>query len=256
MSRVRLFHWREPEAGPVLHALDAAGHTVDYQPDWTSSSAAAVRAAPPNAIVIDLSRLPSHGREVAVALRGTKWARHIPIVFVGGEPGKVEPIRKLLRDAAFTDLKGLPDALKKAIAEPLVAPVVPVQMMQRAASRTVAEKLGIKASSQVALLDPPVDYPRVLGEMPLGVEFVENPPDALPVTLWFVSDPHEYLEGLPRARRRAAKTKLWVLWPKGGRDGITQHIVRDSARDFGLVDYKICSVNDAWSAIAFAVKKS
>ncbi len=55
----------------------------------------------------------------------------------------------------------------------------------------------------------------------------------------------------------AAQTKLWVIWPKGGQQaGITQQFIRESALAVGLVDYKICAVNDRWSAIAFAKKKA
>jgi len=48
-----------------------------------------------------------------------------------------------------------------------------------------------------------------------------------------------------------------VIWPKGGQKaGITQQLIRESALAVGLVDYKICAVNDRWSAIAFARKKA
>jgi DNA-binding response OmpR family regulator len=87
MARVRLFHWKAEEAKPLLTLLKAAGYSVDYKEPVISYRE--VRLSPPDAIVIDLSRLPSHGREVAVFLRGSKATRHVPIVFVGGEPEKL-----------------------------------------------------------------------------------------------------------------------------------------------------------------------
>ena len=57
---------------------------------------------PPAAIVIDLSRLPLAGRDVGVVLRRAKRTRHIPLVFAGGTPDKVERVRALLPDASFT----------------------------------------------------------------------------------------------------------------------------------------------------------
>ena len=53
------------------------------------------RANPPAAFVIDLSRMPSHGRDVAIALRGYKGSRHTPLVFVEGELGEAAAAAKI-----------------------------------------------------------------------------------------------------------------------------------------------------------------
>jgi CheY-like chemotaxis protein len=47
-----------------------------------------VRHDPPDAVVIDLARLPSHGREVAGILRQQTATHHLPIVFIEGDPDK------------------------------------------------------------------------------------------------------------------------------------------------------------------------
>jgi CheY-like chemotaxis protein len=82
-SRVRVVHWKAAEAGAMCRALRAAGHTVDYDEKLDSGGLRCFRQSPPDVIVIDLSRLPSHGREVATALRAMKDTRHIPIIAVG-----------------------------------------------------------------------------------------------------------------------------------------------------------------------------
>jgi hypothetical protein len=56
-------------------------------------------------------------------------------------------------------------------------------------------------------------------------------------------------------RARAAKSRLWVVYPKGKTSPLTQFTVREEAKAVGLVDYKICSVNDTWTAMLFTVKK-
>ena len=83
-----------------------------------------LRESPPLAAVIDLTRLPSHGRYVAAEIRATKSTRHIPIVFVDGDPEKVERIRKDLPDAVYTSRSRLASALKrvKPLADPVAAP--------------------------------------------------------------------------------------------------------------------------------------
>src|ERR1700733_6351707 len=100
MARLRIFHWKAEEAAPLIATLKAAGHTVEYQERLSSYREA--RESPPDAFVIDLSRLPSHGREVAIFLRSSKTTRHVPTVFVGGDPEKVAAVRRLIPDASYT----------------------------------------------------------------------------------------------------------------------------------------------------------
>jgi hypothetical protein len=253
MARIHLVHWNETDAQAVIERLRAAGHDVGYRAKADSSTLRELRSAPPDAVVVDLSRLPSHGREFAVALRASKATRYVPIVFLEGDPAKVP-----LPDAVFATGKDLLKALKRAIANPPVDPVVPVQMMDRYASRTAAQKLGIREGDSVAVVDAPRDYVRVLGEMPARVAFEEEDCANCAVTLWFVHNPDEYRAALPRMRGAAAHGKLWALWRKQkGREkqAVTERLVRETALDFGLVDYKICSVDATWSGLLFAIPR-
>ncbi|HLN01859.1 MAG TPA: hypothetical protein VK335_21395 [Bryobacteraceae bacterium] len=257
MLRIRLFHWKAQEAERFIEALRAAGHQVAYDEKIGSGLFPKIRASPPDAFVIALTRLPSQGREVAAFLRGSKATRHIPIVFVDGTPEKVDCIRRQIPDAAYTSLSRLDPALQKALANPPAAPIVPPQMMERYGTRTTAQKLGIIKGTSVGLLDPPRDYESVLGPIPDGVSFLEGAARNCRVTLWFVTDAGVHQSRLRRARALAARTKLWILWQKGGqRTGISQPYLRETANSVGLVDYKICSVSDRWSAMAFAITKA
>ncbi|MGA2594968.1 MAG: hypothetical protein ABSH32_34150, partial [Bryobacteraceae bacterium] len=136
-------------------------------------------------------------------------------------------------------------------------PVVPAQMMERYAARSACQKLGIRAGTAVALFDPPRNYASVFGELPAGARLEEAATGACPVTLWFAGDAAACREALPRMRKLAGRTKLWMLWQKrGGKEsGVTQQFLRESAAAVGLVDYKICSVNETWSAMLFARRK-
>ena len=86
MARVRVVHWNAGEAAALLSVLRGAGYTVDYGEKLDPGAFRGIRQSPPDAVVIDLSRLPSHGREVAIFLRGHKATRLVPLVFVDGEP--------------------------------------------------------------------------------------------------------------------------------------------------------------------------
>jgi CheY-like chemotaxis protein len=258
MARIRLVHSKTEEAVALADILRAAGHRVDYTEKVDATALRALREAPPDAFVIDLSRLPSHGREVAIFLRGQAATRHVPIVFVAGAPEKVEAVRKLLPDAVYTSVPRLHTAVRTALANRPASPVTPPQMMERYRSRSAAHKLGIEEGSTVAVIDPPRDYVSAIGQLPAGASFDESPARVCPVTLWFVRDAESYLAGLPRMRKLAERSKLWVLWPKqasGKGSGITQQFLRESANAVGLVDYKICSVNAVWSGMLFARRR-
>jgi len=257
MPRVRLFHWRAEEAQPLLAALRAGGYTVEYPGDKANGSWRSLRENPPRAAIIDLTRLPSHGRYVAAAIRATKSMRHVPIVFVDGDLEKVERIRKDLPDAVYTSRSRLVSVLRRV--KPLADPVTAPQMMNRT-DRTTAEKLGVKAGARVALIDPPADYARVLGKLPKDASLEEEPGEVLPLTLWFVRDPDQYLSGLSQMRNRALTSRIWIIYPKGaprGRNasGLTQSLIREAALSVGLVDYKVCSVNEVWTGLLFTRKK-
>jgi hypothetical protein len=233
MPRVRVIHWREAEAGPLIEACSGAGFDVEYLEGDGMAICRAIRTKPPDVVVIDLMRRPSHGKEVALWMRRTKSTRDIPIVFADGDLSKVVA------------------ALKHP--EQQTNPVIPVIR-----EKSAAEKLGIVAGSGVACVEPPRDFPELLGELPDAVEFRED--EDAPVTLWFVHDRESLLENLRRMRTMAPRTRLWLIWRKGANGtsatGLTQNTLREMTREVGLVDYKICSVNERWSGMLFARKKA
>ncbi len=260
MPRVRLIHWKKSEAAAHLEALADAGYQVDHDEQFRPGLMKEWRRSPPDAFVIDLSRLPSHGREIAVALRQSPSTRCVPIVFCAGDPGKVSALRALLPDAGYCEVAELPSTLKKALAAPPENPVRPLAMMDRYKSRTAAQKMGIKERNSVALISPPRDVERVLGPLPPQVHLLESEkgdPSAQ-VHLCFVHQPDELRPTLSRLRSLANRSKLWVVWRKGGKaaaGNVTENLVRQCALDLGLVDYKVCAVNDVWTAMLFALKR-
>ena len=90
--RVRLVHWNEAEAAERAERLRALGYEVNDSTLSGPEGFRDLRENPPAAVVIDLGRIPSHGREVGMALRSYKDTRFVPIVFVGGDPEKVKKI--------------------------------------------------------------------------------------------------------------------------------------------------------------------
>jgi CheY-like chemotaxis protein len=259
MARLRLLHWKAAEADPVLGVLKSTGHSVEYEEQFRTELMRAWRKSPPDAFIIDLSRLPSQGKEIAIALRQSPATRTTPIVFCQGEERKVAALRALLPDAAYCDLPNLKDAvataLKAAPAEGVVPVAMPVAMMDRYGGRTTAQKLGIKPGSTVALLEPPSHVESILGQLPADVEFVDGEAN---VTLCFLHDPNAVRQAFSDLRSQAARTRLWMLWRKktsNHHSGVTEPAVREAGLSLGLVDYKICSIDKNWSAMLFTRKR-
>jgi CheY-like chemotaxis protein len=254
---VRLFHSKAEEAEALVSLMTDAGYNVYYPGEREPSPYAKVKELDPAAVVIDLSRSPTYGRYVGTEIRRHKGLRHIPIVFVDGDHERVQRTRALLPDAVYTKRSLLKEVL--ALLEPVSDPVVPSGTVL--SDRTTAEKLGIKTHARVALIRPPIDYARVIGVLPTGASLEEDPTEVLPLSLWFVSDSDEFLESLRAIRKLAAKSRVWIIYPKQTAKkkkdaGLTQNLIRGAAISVGLVDYKICSLDETWTGLALAVKKT
>ena len=259
MARIRVVLWREQEPADLLEAVRQAGHDPEYCADG-QQTLREIRQSPPDAVLVDMVRRPSYGREVASYLRTTKATRHIPLIFVDGAEDKVEAVRNVLPDAVFTTRARLRQAIEQALEQRPLSPVSPVPMMERYWHRSTPEKLGIKDGTRVAVIDAPGDYRRAIGDVGERVEFLEDPDQPGDVTLWFVTDPEAFREGLTRMRRWAGSTRLWILWRKNTKRTqkslVTENLIRESALAVGLVDYKVCSVDATWSAIAIAKRRA
>ena len=100
MKRVALVHWNRDEARALAKRLGES-----YRVSVVADAAGVGRLLRdakkrgPAAFIIDLSRVPSQGRDLALAFRESKSTRSIPVVFAAGDPKKVAAIKKLLPDA-------------------------------------------------------------------------------------------------------------------------------------------------------------
>jgi len=256
--RVRLIHWNATEAEPLIALLKRAGHTVDYDAKFTSAMFKEIRTSPPDAMVIDLTRMPSHGRYVAFSMRQSPKTRQVPVVLVDGDPDKVAITKRQVPDMFFTTRAKLLTAIKAAQKQRLANPIAPGRLFSYH-PRTAAQKMGIGKGARIGVIDGPRDYERVIGEVEEGVEFVEGAQAGCTVLVWFLHDPDAYLEMLPRMRAHLSKMRLWALWRKGGttKEGaVTPLLIREAAKEFGMIDYKVCSVDKTWSGIALTIKKA
>ncbi len=256
--RLRLIHWNAEEARERAERLRAAGHEVAWKPPGGDSPLTALRRDPPDAFVIDLSRIPSQGRDLGVALRAARSTRGVPLVFVGGDPEKVAGVRKLLPDAVYTSWRGIRGAVERAVARPPADPVVPGSVMAGYSGTPLPKKLGIKPGSTVALSGAPSDAATTLGALPAGATLRKSALARNDLLLWFVRSRRDLERRVAAMGERAGRDGLWILWPKkasGVKTDVSEPVVRAAGLGAGLVDYKICAFDATWSGLRFARRK-
>lgn len=259
MRKIRLIHWKPDEVGDEIARLRMAGYEVDSEIFDGPPAIRKMKEDIPEAVVIDLARLPSQGRDVALAFRHAKTTRYIPIVFVGGDPEKVEGIQKFLPDAVYADWDQIDQALDHAILHPLESPVVPKTLLDGYAEAPLLKKLGIKTGTTLALINAPPGFPNKLEKLPESVLIRNHTQDQCDLIIWFTKFREELDQNLDdMAAALAPKGGLWIAWPKrasGIDSDLTQAVVRKVGLASGLVDYKICALDETWSGLKFARRK-
>ncbi len=259
MRQIRLIHWNAAEAEERADRLRAAGYKVVYKALDGAATLRELWDNPSIAVVIDLGRLPSSGRDVALLLRQRKTTRHVPLVFVGGAPEKVTRVKKVLPDAVYTTWSQIRSSLNRAIAHPLADPVVPRSSLEGYSGTPLPKKLGIKANSVVALVGAPPGFAETLGKLPSGAALRKQARGRCHLIIWFTKsrrDLKRRVKGMARAL--ADKGGLWIAWPKkasGVASDLSQNEVRKVGLAAGLVDYKVCAIDGTWSGLLFSRRK-
>lgn len=121
-------------------------------------------------------------------------------------------------------------------------------------------KLGITEGSRVALVGAPDGFEQGLAPLPPGVRMLKQPRSDLDVVVFFVTRRAELARRFPRlAAVLRHDGGLWVAWPKrtaGVATDLCEHDVREIGLAGGLVDNKVCAVDDVWSSLRFVSRLS
>jgi hypothetical protein len=122
----------------------------------------------------------------------------------------------------------------------------------------LVKKLGVKPGTVVALLSSPKGFSGTLTPLPSGVSFTARPDAGAGLFICFSKTAAELDAHIAAVSRVADRQTLWLAWPKKA-SGVTSdldgNIVRTTGLAAGWVDYKVCSVDATWSALAFKRRK-
>jgi hypothetical protein len=124
--------------------------------------------------------------------------------------------------------------------------------------RPLSEKLGIKPEWNAVVLNAPKHYPSLLeGAFP-NLRFALRGKEQLPFVHLFATEPSDISKILPKIKEKLLPNGMvWISWPKktsGVQTPLDEHIVRKLGLEGGLVDVKVCAVDETWSGLKFVIR--
>jgi len=124
----------------------------------------------------------------------------------------------------------------------------------------LAKKLGIRAHARLFVRAAPDNYRELLAPLPEGVHSVRRIDARTDLIHLFATRAAPLARALAAARRAMRMDAvIWVSWPKrlsGVDTDISENDVRALALPLGLVDVKVCAVDDTWSGLKLVLRKS
>jgi len=123
------------------------------------------------------------------------------------------------------------------------------------------QKLGIKENHQVAILGAPTGFSKTLGTLPAGAAVVTKAAgkSLFDVFVVFVTKKTDLVAAVAKLRKHMQPAAgLWIAWPKkssGVATDITEDTIREVALPTGLVDNKVCAIDETWSGLRLVIRK-
>ncbi len=121
------------------------------------------------------------------------------------------------------------------------------------------QKLGIKESCRIAIIGPPADFSEKLGELPTGVAVRSSLRGGeLDIIVAFFTRRATFQQRFAALKSAMAPAcGLWIAWPKrasGVATDMTEDVIREIALSGGLVDNKVCAIDDTWSGLRLVMR--
>lgn len=123
----------------------------------------------------------------------------------------------------------------------------------------LVDKLGFRPGHRACYVNQPDHFEQLLGELPEGVRVASRLDGPLDLVVAFVTARRVLEQRLPALRRAlAGDGMLWIAWPKrssGVRTDVTEDVVREVVLPTGLVDTKVCAIDETWSGLRLVVRR-
>ncbi|MFM9905697.1 MAG: DUF3052 family protein [Pyrinomonadaceae bacterium] len=123
----------------------------------------------------------------------------------------------------------------------------------------LAKKLGIKAGDSVLGINPPDHFEELLSPLPADVTILTSPQPEIDLIHLFTNSRDELFGKLAECVRLIKQDGIiWVSWYKKAAKlptEIVEDTVREAAFPLGLVDIKVCAVDESWSGLKLVIRK-
>ena len=123
----------------------------------------------------------------------------------------------------------------------------------------LARKLGFKPGQRVAVVGAPANYRKLLAPIPEGVKFGDTVDNSTDVVHFFTTSRAQLAKMLVAWLKLLPKeSAIWISWPKKTarvETDITEDTIRAVALPMGLVDIKVCAVDETWSGLKLVMRK-
>ena len=122
----------------------------------------------------------------------------------------------------------------------------------------LAKKLGIKAGFKIRLIHQPDHYFDLFSDMPDGITEVMDKKVKKNLIHYFTMSAAELTRDLSSLRSEIEPDgMIWVSWPKKAakiKTDVTEDVIRDLALSIGLVDVKVCAIDEIWSGLKLVIR--
>ena len=121
----------------------------------------------------------------------------------------------------------------------------------------LAKKLGIKEGFVIGLINAPLYYYELFTDFPIKVVESVHRKELKDLIHFFTKDAKELNKLLPQLKKQmVANGMIWVSWPKKAAKiptDVTEDLIRNYALSIGLVDIKVCAVDEVWSGLKLVI---
>lgn len=119
----------------------------------------------------------------------------------------------------------------------------------------LVKKLGIKPFTKLLIANPPARFEKTLGKLPEGVKVTTARSKQIDTMLLFFKRERELVQSMTRyIPKLDADGAIWIAWPKKSSSlatDLSSSVVRSRGLETGMVDIKVCAVDDDWSGLKF-----
>ena len=121
------------------------------------------------------------------------------------------------------------------------------------------EKIGLKSGMRVLLISPPPNIDEILRGMPVDVLLLNDEDLDLDCILFFVNEVQVFENQLITIKDKIKSNgMIWIAWYKKAAKlptELNENMVRDTALATGLVDVKVCAIDEIWSGLKLVIRK-